>query len=112
MFASQVPPRRNPPIITDKDQKKESVWRIFVDIISLIICKSFFVLLEKSKFRFFFLVLAATIISHYVAKPFTRGFFCSDTSIQYPHKDNTIPTSAAVILSIGLPVIWVSYMDI
>jgi hypothetical protein len=66
--------------------------------------------LEKYKLEFL-LVLAVTLISHFVAKPFTRGFFCSDTSIQYPYKDNTVPTSAAVILSIGLPVIWVRYLN-
>jgi len=56
-----------------------------------------------------FLVLVATLLANYVAQPFTRGFFCSDTSIQYPYKNNTIPTFAAVILSIFLPVIWVKY---
>lgn len=54
-----------------------------------------------------FVVLVITIIAHYVAKPFTRGFFCSDTSIQYPYKNNTVPTSAAIILSIFLPLLWV-----
>ena len=60
--------------------------------------------------HFFFncLVLVVTVISHYVAIPFTRGFFCSDTSIKYPYKNNTIPTYAAVILSIGVPIVWVS----
>jgi len=47
------------------------------------------------------------VISHYVAMPFTRGFFCSDMTIKYPYKGNTIPAYAAVILSIGLPIIWV-----
>lgn len=50
-----------------------------------------------------------TVVSHYVAVPFTRGFFCSDTTIKYPYRDNTIPTYAAVILSIALPVVWVRH---
>jgi len=56
---------------------------------------------------FIFLVLVVTVISHFVAQPFTRGYFCSDTTIKYPYKDNTIPTYAAVILSIAVPIIWV-----
>ncbi|CAF2994059.1 unnamed protein product [Rotaria sp. Silwood2] len=73
---------------TDHYDHLETIWRIILDIISLAI------------------LLAITVISHYIATPFARGFFCSDTSIKYPYKDNTIPTYAAVILSIGLPVVW------
>ncbi|CAF1255448.1 unnamed protein product, partial [Didymodactylos carnosus] len=51
-------------------------------------------------------LLIATLLSHYVAVPFTRGYFCTDTSIQYPVKSNTIPTYADVILSVLLPVLW------
>ena len=111
MLASQLPPRRNPSsVATDQYHHKETIWRILVDIISLIICKYFSLLLIILNFNSF-LVLIITLISHFVAKPFTRGFFCSDTSIQYPYKNNTIPTFAAVILSIGLPVIWVKLMN-
>jgi hypothetical protein len=60
----------------------------------------------KMKFSIF-LVTAVTVVSHYVAMPFTRGFFCSDPMIKYPYKTDTIPVYAAVILSIGLPIIWV-----
>ncbi|CAM4872218.1 unnamed protein product [Rotaria socialis] len=88
MFASQYPPPLNPPRTTGQHHHKETIWRILLDIISLII------------------LIAIAVIINFVAKPFTRGFFCSDTSIQYPKQDNTIPTSAAVILSIGLPIIW------
>ncbi|CAF1130194.1 unnamed protein product [Rotaria sordida] len=89
MFAVHLPPRINQgAVATDQYHHNETIWRVILDVISLII------------------LLVITIISHYVAKPFTRGFFCSDASIQYPHKDNTIPTYAAVILSIGLPILW------
>ncbi|CAF1089501.1 unnamed protein product [Rotaria sordida] len=74
--------------IADHYDHIESIWRIVLDIISLTI------------------LTVITVISHYVATPFTRGFFCTDTAIKYPYKDNTIPTYAAVILSIALPVIW------
>jgi hypothetical protein len=58
--------------------------------------------------KFFnFLVTAVTVVSHYVAMPFIRGFFCSDPMIKYPYKDDTIPVYAAVLLSIGLPIVWV-----
>ncbi|CAF1093839.1 unnamed protein product [Adineta ricciae] len=76
------------PLATDQYHHKETIWRVLLDAISLII------------------LLVVTVISHYVAIPFTRGFFCSDTSIKYPYKDNTIPTYAAVILSIGVPIVW------
>ena len=52
-------------------------------------------------------MLIVSIISHYQTTPFTRGFFCSDATIKYPYKDNTVPTYAAVILSVGVPIIWV-----
>ncbi|CAF4108573.1 unnamed protein product [Rotaria magnacalcarata] len=94
MFASQYPPPVNQPRITGQHHHRETIWRILLDIISLII------------------LIAITVITHFVAKPFTRGFFCSDTSIQYPNQDNTIPTSAAVILSIGLPIIWMWITEI
>ena len=48
-----------------------------------------------------------TVISHYIAQPFTRGFFCSDPMIKYPLKTDTIPAYAAIILSIGVPIVWV-----
>ncbi len=111
MYASRLPPplRRNLPIPTDQNQLKTSIWRIIVDIISLSICKKYFSFENNLNSLSFLSVLAITLIAHFVAKPFTRGFFCSDTSIQYPYKSNTIPTSAAVILSIGLPILWVRY---
>ncbi|CAF1012144.1 unnamed protein product [Rotaria sp. Silwood1] len=77
-----------PSTITDHYDHTETIWRVMIDIVSLAI------------------LTTITVISHYIAKPFTRGFFCSDTSIKYPYKDNTIPTYAAVILSIVLPVMW------
>ncbi|CAF0986674.1 unnamed protein product [Rotaria sp. Silwood1] len=88
MLAAQFQQRNNPPVVTDRYHHSETIWRVIVDIISLII------------------LLIVTLLSHYVAKPFTRGFFCSDTSIQYPYNVNTIPTYAAVILSIVLPMLW------
>ena len=54
-----------------------------------------------------FLVLTVSIVSHYFIPPFTRGFFCSDTSIRYPYKEDTIPFYAAAILSVALPIVWV-----
>ena len=54
-----------------------------------------------------FLVLAVSVVSHFLIPPFTRGFFCSDTSIRYPYKGDTIPFYAAVILSVVLPIVWV-----
>ena len=30
-------------------------------------------------------------VIYFVVKPFQRGFFCDDTSIQYPYKHDTIP---------------------
>ncbi|XP_004678375.1 PREDICTED: lipid phosphate phosphohydrolase 1 isoform X1 [Condylura cristata] len=36
--------------------------------------------------------------------PFQRGFFCTDTSIKYPYKDSTIPTTMLSIVGLGLPI--------
>ena len=117
MFAAQPPPfRRNfpllpPPQLGPPNQKQASIWRIIIDIISLLIRKLIFFCHKISLLDLFSAVLAITIIAHFVAKPFTRGFFCSDTTIQYPKKDNTIPTAAAVILSIFLPIVFVRSFD-
>jgi hypothetical protein len=59
----------------------------------------------KNFYSFIVLVTVITVISHFVAQPFVRGYFCSDTSIRYPYKNDTIPAYAAVLLSIGLPVV-------
>lgn len=77
-----------PPVTTDQYQHTETVWRLILDGLSLAI------------------LTTVTVISHYVAMPFTRGFFCADMTIKYPYKTNTIPAYAAVILSIGLPIVW------
>ncbi|CAF0930169.1 unnamed protein product [Adineta steineri] len=85
MFASQYAPRRSPPAVTDQYHHRESIWRVLLDILCLLI------------------LLIITLITHFVAKPFARGFSCSDTTIRYPLRDDTIPVYAAVLLSIGLP---------
>ncbi|UJR14054.1 hypothetical protein I4U23_001051 [Adineta vaga] len=87
MLASQYAPRRNLPPTTNQFHHRESIWRVIADIISLLI------------------LIAVTVVAHYIATPFTRGFHCSDKSIRHPKRDNTIPTYAAVILSIGLPLL-------
>lgn len=104
--------QHSPPIQTDQFHHRESIWRVVVDIICLLICK------EQNKDQQFhgiefalFLVTTITVISHYVAQPFTRGFFCSDMMIKYPYKSDTIPVYAAVILSIGVPIVWVEEID-
>ncbi|CAF0957456.1 unnamed protein product [Adineta steineri] len=92
MPRSELEMINSPPTTTDQFHHSETIWRVILDITSLII------------------LLVVTVISHFVAIPFTRGFFCSDASIKYPLKGNTIPTYAAVILSIGLPlvVMWIT----
>ncbi|CAF1195378.1 unnamed protein product [Adineta steineri] len=92
MSTSELEMINSPSTTTDQFHHSETIWRVILDITSLII------------------LLVVTVISHFVAIPFTRGFFCSDTSIKYPLKGNTVPTSAAVILSIGLPlvVMWIT----
>ena len=42
---------------------------------------------------FFLLVVAGLVFAviYFVVKPFQQGFFCDDTSIQYPYKRDTIP---------------------
>ncbi|KAG8519818.1 Phospholipid phosphatase 1, partial [Galemys pyrenaicus] len=40
--------------------------------------------------------------------PFQRGFFCTDTSIQYPYKDSTITTTMLSVMGLGLPISSVS----
>jgi phosphatidate phosphatase len=86
MFTEE--PQLNPPTTTDQYHHTETIWRVIIDIISLGI------------------LTTVTVISHYIATPFTRGFFCSDTMIRYPYKGDTIPVYAAVLLSIGLPIVW------
>ncbi|CAF0909060.1 unnamed protein product [Adineta ricciae] len=94
MLASGLAVRRSPPVTTDQFHHRESIWRIIVDIICLLI------------------LIAAAAVSNAIAKPFTRGFFCSDTSIRYPQRTNTIPTYAAIILSIGLPLLVMWFTEI
>jgi hypothetical protein len=57
-----------------------------------------------------FLVLIGALIAQFVAIPFTRGFFCSDASIRYPDKDDTVPIFVVIILSIGVPLVFVRYV--
>lgn len=40
-----------------------------------------------------------------MADPPVRGFFCSDTSIRFPLRPETVPASLATVLVIGLPII-------
>jgi hypothetical protein len=98
----------SPPTTTDQYHHTETIWRVITDIISLIICKIDILLIElKLKILYYFLVAVVTVISHYIAVPFTRGFFCSDPMIKYPIKSDTIPAYAAIILSICVPIVWV-----
>ena len=77
--------------------------RLVLQYVKIPIDRSFF----STKDSRFLLVTTVTVISHYVSIPFTRGFFCSDMTIKYPYKTDTIPAYAAVLLSIGLPIVWV-----
>ncbi|CAF1140870.1 unnamed protein product [Rotaria sordida] len=77
-----------PPTTNDQYQHSETIWRVILDVISLSI------------------LLAVSLVSHYLIQPFTRGFFCSDISIRYPYKGDTIPFYAAAILSVVLPIVW------
>lgn len=49
------------------------------------------------------MVLLAVIITllliNQLGQPYLRGFFCDDTSIAYPYKDNTV--SAATVFAAG-----------
>ena len=53
------------------------------------------------------LVLGAVLVCYFIMTPFTRGFFCADTTIRYPYKTDTVPTYVAIILSIGTPLCFV-----
>jgi hypothetical protein len=54
MLASQLPPRRNSSsVATDQYHHKETIWRILLDIISLIICKYFSLILIILNFNSF-----------------------------------------------------------
>ncbi|XP_060066912.1 phospholipid phosphatase 1-like [Ylistrum balloti] len=45
------------------------------------------------------------LILKLVVKPFHRGFYCDDESLMHPHKPDTIPTWAASIAALGIPII-------
>ncbi|CAF1322856.1 unnamed protein product [Didymodactylos carnosus] len=66
-----------------------TVWRVLLDVFSLSV------------------LLIITVISHFILKPFTRGYFCTDYSIHYPYKSNTVSTTADVLLSTLLPLLWI-----
>jgi hypothetical protein len=53
MLASQLPARRDPSVTTDQYHHSETIWRIVLDIISLIICK-YFSLFSKILIEFIF----------------------------------------------------------
>ncbi|CAF3678593.1 unnamed protein product [Adineta steineri] len=86
-----VPETKTPPTTTDIYHHSETIWRVIIDIITLSV------------------LLTVSAISHFLIQPFTRGFFCSDTTIRYPYKGDTVPIYAAIILSIGLPIVWVMW---
>jgi len=76
------------PTTNDHYHRTETIWRVILDIASLLV------------------LLIITVISNKLAIPFVRGFSCSDTNIKLPFKPNTIPTYAVVILSLLVPLIW------
>ncbi|CDI84467.1 lipid phosphate phosphohydrolase 3, putative [Eimeria acervulina] len=49
--------------------------------------------------------MGAFVIWGIVADPPVKGFFCNDTSIRYPLKEETVPANLATIIVIGVPVI-------
>lgn len=72
---------------TDHINHSESFWRVLIDIISLGV------------------LLGAILTSYFLVTPVTRGFSCSNTSIKNPYLTDTIPTYAAVAISVGLPLV-------
>jgi len=41
----------------------------------------------------------------FIGEPYNRGFFCGDESIRHPYKESTVPVSALILISYGLPLI-------
>ncbi|OEH75359.1 lipid phosphate phosphohydrolase [Cyclospora cayetanensis] len=48
-------------------------------------------------------LLGAFMLWGFLAEPPVLGFFCSDTSIRYPLRAETVPSSLATILVVGIP---------
>lgn len=48
---------------------------------------------------------------HELASPFTRGFYCEDETIRYPHKESTVPSSVCYLIGSGLNVLLILVME-
>ena len=57
-----------------------------------------------------FLVFLPWIILQ-TRQPYRRGFFCGDTSLAYPFRESTVPSSLYVGLSIALPILAIIIME-
>ena len=53
-------------------------------------------------------ILVPVIVVNNAGRVVQRGFFCDDESIRLPSKDETVPTWALFLASLGLPTLTVS----
>ena len=58
------------------------------------------------------LFLLGVILFSEIGKPYQRGFFCNDESIQKPYKDSTVPTATAVAVGYALVLVVVVLTEI
>jgi hypothetical protein len=73
-------------------------------------CSKYVILIYNSKKYFIFIHLACLIFGliYLFIKPVQRGFFCDDTSVQYPFRPDTIPMWLLAIYGGVGPIIIVS----
>ncbi|XP_047230155.1 phospholipid phosphatase 3 isoform X2 [Girardinichthys multiradiatus] len=50
-------------------------------------------------------VLPSLVLHRSSVRPYQRGFYCSDSSLKYPYKSSTVPSSVLVSVGLTLPMV-------
>ncbi|MEQ2306850.1 Phospholipid phosphatase 3 [Ameca splendens] len=50
-------------------------------------------------------VLLSLVLHRSSVRPYQRGFYCSDSSLKYPYKSSTVPSSVLVSVGLTLPMV-------
>lgn len=53
-------------------------------------------------------MLPSLVLHRASIRPYQRGLYCSDSSLNYPYKRSTVPSSVLISVGVTLPVVSVS----
>lgn len=51
------------------------------------------------------------LYTHYLVNPFTRGFYCNDETIRYPHKESTVSAALCYLAGTGINLILIFVIE-